>query len=273
MRSIEHVADRIGHLPIASGLHPPTPVEVPGSGVRHLAAGFAWALVFGYLLAELVTATAWKSAYSFRYDTISDLGITTCTPHACSPLHLLMNATFVALGLVTIAGAVVFRDYVPHGPRQWSVVALAVIIGLSTAATGFFPSNDGIVVHVLAVLPGFVSRHIVLILLAIWLWKHRRLAALWSAFCASAGIVGAVLMVIGLQVGITERLVLYPLPIWMAVTGALIALAPLRNVVRAMRSVRPPTGGPPAEPTMQRPPHGAGSRCTAWFRARGSPPS
>ncbi|MFI9537649.1 DUF998 domain-containing protein [Nocardia fusca] len=243
MRITEHVADRIGYAPIAPGLHPATPAPVPGTGFRHLAAGVAWVLVFGYLLAELVTATAWESAYSFRHHTVSDLGITTCTPHACSPLHLLMNATFVALGLVTIAGAVVFRNYIPHGPRQWSVVALAVVIGLSTAATGFFPSDDGIVLHVLAVLPAFVSRHIVLILLAIWLWKHRRLAALWSAFCASAGIVGAVLMMIGLQVGMTERLVLYPLPTWMAVTGAAIVLAPLRNAVRAMRSVRPPASG------------------------------
>lgn len=234
MRTSEHVTDRIGYSSSAPGLGPATSVPEPGPGRRlhHLAAGFAWTLVFAYLLAELVTATAWKSAYSFRHDTISDLGITTCTPHACSPLHLLMNATFVALGLVTIVGAVVFRDYIPHGPRQWSIVALAVIIGLSTAATGIFPSSDRIVVHILAVMPAFISRHIVLILLAIWLWKHRRLVALWSAFCASTGIVGAVLMMIGLQVGITERLVLYPLPTWMAVTGTAIVLAPLRNAVR-----------------------------------------
>ncbi|MGW1741207.1 DUF998 domain-containing protein [Nocardia sp. NPDC001965] len=230
MRTVDHLIARIGYPPTVPGLGPVT--AVPGSGVRYLAAGFAWILVFGYLLAELVTATAWKSAYSFRNDTISDLGITTCTPHACSPLHLLMNATFVALGLVTIAGALVFRHYIPRGPRQWSIVVLAVIIGLSTAATGLFPSDDGIVVHALAVMPAFVSRHIVLILLAIWLWKHRLVMALWSAFCASAGLVGAVLMVVGLQVGITERLVLYPLPAWMAVTGAAIVLAPLRNAGR-----------------------------------------
>lgn len=227
---LDHLTARTGYPPPAPGRDPVA--AVPGSGNRHLVAGFAWTLVFGYLLAELVTATAWKSAYSFRHDTISDLGITTCTPQACSPLHLLMNATFVALGLVTMAGALVFRHYIPRGPRQWSIVVLAVIIGLSTAATGLFPSDNGIVVHALAVMPAFVSRHIVLILLAIWLWKHRRLVALWSAFCASAGLVGAVLMAIGLQVGITERLVLYPLPTWMAVTGAAIMLAPLRNAVR-----------------------------------------
>ncbi|MFD0364937.1 DUF998 domain-containing protein [Nocardia sp. GCM10030253] len=199
---------------------------------RHTTAGIAWTLGFAYLLAELVTATAWKTAYSFRHDTISDLGITACTPSMCSPLHLVMNAAFVALGLLTIVGAIGFRDLLPHGRRQWSIVALAVIIGLSTAATGFFPSNDGAVVHFLAVMPAFVSRHIVLILLAIWLWNQRRLVAMWSALCASTGLTGTVLLAIGLQVGITERLVFYPLPTWMAVTGAAIMINPLRAAVR-----------------------------------------
>ncbi|AYF79224.1 DUF998 domain-containing protein [Nocardia yunnanensis] len=204
--------------------------------LRHTATGLAWTLIFAYVVAELVTATAWRTAYSFRYDTISDLGVTACTPSVCSPLHLVMNATFVALGLITIIGAMGFRDYLPHGLRQWSIVALAVVIGLSTAATAMFLSNDGVVVHFLAVLPAFVSRHIVLILLTVWLWKQRRLVAVWSAFCAATGITGTVLLAIGLQVGITERLVFYPLPTWMAVTGTAIALTPLR--IRARQRIR-----------------------------------
>ncbi|MEV0464795.1 DUF998 domain-containing protein [Nocardia tengchongensis] len=200
--------------------------------LRHTVAAIAWTLTFAYLVAEFATSVAWRSGYSFRHDTISDLGVTACTPSMCSPLHLLMNATFVALGLLTIIGAVGFRDYIPHGRRQWSIVALAVVIGLSTAATGVFPSNDGIVVHGLAVMPALVSRHIVLTLLAIWLWKQRRLAAVWSAACASAGVTGMILLMIGLQVGITERLVFYPLPAWMAVTGAAIVLEPLKKAVR-----------------------------------------
>ncbi len=196
---------------------------------RHTIAGIAWTLGFAYLIAEFVTAVFWKTGYSFRHDTISDLGITACTPDMCSPLHLLMNAAFVALGLLTIIGAVGFRDYLPHGHRRWWIVAFAVVIGLSTAATGVAPSDNGIIVHGLAVMPAFVSRHIVLILLAIWLWKQRRLAAIWSAFCASTGLTGTVLFTIGLQVGISERLVLYPLPAWMAITGAVVVLGPLRR--------------------------------------------
>ncbi|MEV6071568.1 DUF998 domain-containing protein [Nocardia sp. NPDC052001] len=197
--------------------------------LRHTVAAIAWTLTFAYLAAELTVAIAWKTGYSFRYDTISDLGVTACTPSMCSPLHLLMNSTFVALGLITIVGAIGFRDYIPHGPRQWSIIALAIVIGLSTAATGVFPSNDGILVHGLAVMPAFVSRHVVLVLLSIWLWRRRRLVAMWSAVCASTGLTGTVLLTIGIQVGITERLVFYPLPTWMAVTGAVTVLGPLRR--------------------------------------------
>lgn len=132
---------------------------------------------------------------------------------------------------MTIVGAIGFRDFLPHGPRQWSVVGLAIVIGLSTAATGVFPSNDGILVHGLAVMPAFVSRHVVLVLLAIWLWKQRRLLAVWSAVCATTGVAGTILLTIGLQVGITECLVFYPLPTWMAVSGAVIMLEPLRRAV------------------------------------------
>ncbi|MBF6172358.1 DUF998 domain-containing protein [Nocardia blacklockiae] len=225
--------------------------------LRHTVAGIAWTLALGYLVVEFVTAIAWKRDYSFRHDTISDLGITACTPNLCSPLHLLMNAAFVALGLLTIIGAIGFRHYIPHGRRQWSIVALAVIIGASTAATGVFPSNDGIIIHGLAVLPALISRHVVLILLAIWLWKHRRLAALWSAVCASTGLTGTVLFTIGLQVGITERLLFYPLPVWMAVTGAAIVLTPLRSAISGR--IRIPLGSPAA-------------RISGWHRHDGGRP-
>ncbi|MFC8381872.1 DUF998 domain-containing protein [Nocardia sp. NPDC057272] len=194
--------------------------------------------MFAYLLAERVTATASKTAYSFRHDTISDLGVTTCTPNACSPLHLVMNATFVALGSLTVVGAIGLLDYIPHGPRQWSIVVLAVVIGASTAATGVFPSDDGIVVHALAVMPAFVSRHIVLILLTIWLWRNWRMAAIWSGLCATAGLTGTVLLMIGLQVGVTERLVFYPLPAWMAVTGTAIVLTTARTAMPWRRTLR-----------------------------------
>ena len=112
--------------------------------VRHGFAGITWSLVFVYLLAEVFTAMAWKKPYSFRADTISDLGVTTCSATMCSPMHLVMNAAFVILGVATIVGAILLREFIPEGYRRKSVLTLAVITGLSTAATGLFPSNDGV---------------------------------------------------------------------------------------------------------------------------------
>ncbi|MCE5289029.1 MAG: DUF998 domain-containing protein [Nocardiaceae bacterium] len=204
---------------------------------QHCAAGLAWSLAFLYLAAEIVTAYAWTVPYSFRRDTISDLGVTACTAHLCSPLHLLMNATFVALGFVTIAGAVLFRSVVPRGYRQWWLGSLSLITGLSTAATGLVPSSDGIVAHLLAVVPAFVSRHLVLILIAVWLWRRRRIVAAWSAACAMSGIVGVVLLAGSVvQIGISERLVLYPLPIFMAVTGLSVLTTTLAKTASRRRA-------------------------------------
>ncbi|WP_018159526.1 DUF998 domain-containing protein [Smaragdicoccus niigatensis] len=201
---------------------------------RYGAAGLAWSLAFLYLASEIVTAYAWKVPYSFSRDSISDLGVTACSAILCSPLHLLMNATFVVLGLLTIVGAVLFRGVLPRGYRQWWLGSLSLITGLSTAATGLVPSSDGIVAHLLAVVPAFASRHVVLILIAVWLWRQRRTVAVWSAACAVSGIVGVVLLAGSVvQIGISERLVLYPLPIFMAVTGlAVLATTVTRSVSR-----------------------------------------
>ncbi len=66
--------------------------------LRHAAAGTAWVLSFAYLLAEVFTAAAWSTPYSFAQDSISSLGVTTCEVGSCSPMHDVMNSAFVALG-------------------------------------------------------------------------------------------------------------------------------------------------------------------------------
>ncbi|AEF39903.1 DUF998 domain-containing protein [Hoyosella subflava] len=206
---------------------------------RNIAAGAAWSLAFAYLAAEIVTAYAWKTTYSFQHRTISDLGVTDCTPELCSPLHPLMNATFVTLGVLTIFGAVLFSVAIPHGYRRRLIVSLAVLTGLSTAATGLVPSNYGIVPHMLAVLPGFIARHILLILVAIWMWQQHRLVAILAALCALSGLSGIILLVATpVHIGISERIVLYPLPVFMAFTGTAIMTATLVKVRSQRRALR-----------------------------------
>lgn len=200
--------------------------------LRHAAAGTAWILSFAYLLAELFTAAAWNTPYSFAQNSISSLGVTTCEVGACSPMHDVMNSTFVALGALTLVGAFFLHRHIRSGKSKKWILSLAVIIAISTAATGLFPANDGTIVHWAAVLPGFVARHVVLALIAWHLWSTKRVVAVWSALCALVGVVGAVLMLAQtLHFGLGERLALYPMPAWMAVTGTAVLLALARRTV------------------------------------------
>ncbi|MGC0364691.1 putative membrane protein [Rhodococcus sp. 27YEA15] len=190
-----------------------------------------------YLLVEIVTADAWKTPYSFARDSISSLGVTTCSADSCSPMHEVMNAAFMILGALTIAGAALLHRYIPPGRSKKWILGLAVVVALSTAATGLFPANDGTFVHWTAVLPGFIARHAVLALMAFRFWNHHRWISIWSGVCAATGILGAVLLMgRTLTFGLGERLTLYPLPMWMAVTGVAALLALMRRTV--LRDVR-----------------------------------
>ncbi|KAA0021461.1 hypothetical protein [Antrihabitans cavernicola] len=187
---------------------------------------------FAYLFAEVFTAAAWKTPYSFAHDSISSLGVTTCEAGSCSPLHDVMNFSFIALGIVTFLGALLLSRHIPSVVGKRWILVLAALIAASTAATGIFPANDGTIVHWSAVLPGFVARHVVLVIIAWHFWNHNRWVAVWSALCAITGITGGVLLLAKtLQFGTGERLALYPLPLWMAVTGAAVLVALLRRTL------------------------------------------
>lgn len=202
------------------------------SNTRHAVAGTLWFLSVVYLLAEIITAAAWTTPYSFARDSISSLGVTTCVTGSCSPAHEVMNAAFIILGVITILGALLLHHHIVNRTTKTWILGLAVIIAASTAATGLFPANDGTLIHWSAVLPGFVGRHVVLVLIAWHLRKTRRVVAVWSAVCAATGVIGAVLMLANaLHFGIGERLALYPLPAWMAVTGAAVLFAVLRRTL------------------------------------------
>ncbi|MFD4368204.1 DUF998 domain-containing protein [Rhodococcus sp. NPDC058521] len=197
--------------------------------IRLLVGSLLWILAVGYLVSEAFTAEAWSTPYSYVHNSISDLGVTDCV-QVCSPLHWYMNISFVVMGLLMTAGAILLRRHIPRGRRRRWAVGLAIVIGVSTAATGFFPANANPIGHFVAVLPGFVGRHILLILVAWVLWRRMRWTAVWTTVCALIGLVGGVLLAFpDAYFGLTERLVLYPLPIWMVVVGVAIFVSVLRR--------------------------------------------
>src|SRR5580704_160043 len=76
--------------------------------------GALWILTIVFLVGQVIAASAWKGppAYSVLNDAISDLGVTACgtvsiagTPgYYCSPLHDVMNASFVLTGVFITLG-------------------------------------------------------------------------------------------------------------------------------------------------------------------------
>ena len=84
-----------------------------------LVGGLAWVVgTLQYAICQLIVARAYAGTYSLHDNYISDLGNTACGPFAvphgvpmdvCSPEHALMNTSFVAIGILTVAGALLLR--------------------------------------------------------------------------------------------------------------------------------------------------------------------
>ena len=88
----------------------------PGSSStssKGLAVGGAfWLLSLEFFLGQAIAQLAWTgSPYSLYNNVISDLGITVCETvkgdYLCSPLHNVMNASFILAGTMRMASSAV----------------------------------------------------------------------------------------------------------------------------------------------------------------------
>jgi hypothetical membrane protein len=70
--------------------------------------------------------------------------------YVCSPLHSTMNASFIIIGILTIAGAIALQRIWPH--RRLATVALIlwIITGVGKIVVGLVPENTNINLHLLA---------------------------------------------------------------------------------------------------------------------------
>lgn len=213
---------------------------------QHRLGAWCWLTTALYFAVEPVVASAWGSSYSFVRDTISILGVTDCVPAGdlspvagCSPRHVLLNGSFVVLGLLTGAGAILLRRQWPR--RKTTVVGLMLfaVASLSTTATGLFPVNLSVTAHSAVALPQFPLQNLgVLLLSCVW-WRDHRRAATFGLLCGAAGLAGMLLFFgatpLGLGLGAPERLALYPKTVWTAVVGALVLLHSPGDVLRSER--------------------------------------
>lgn len=191
--------------------------------------GLAWVLTLVYFAGQAVAQVAWRTPFSLVDNRVSDLGATSCGTaltgaFICSPLHAVMNATLVVTGLLLLAGMVLVRGAWPRRRlTTWGLVMLA-IAGAGTVLVGLAPENVSMPLHLLGAL-NIPCGNLAMLLLGLAAWNTDRARAWLSLALAAIGFLGIVagpLLVVltGHGGGLAERVALYPLIAWAAVTGA-----------------------------------------------------
>jgi hypothetical membrane protein len=225
--------------------HGTTEAGRPRAAARVLRAGGAlWILAtLQYAVVQVVVAAAWHHPpYSWLSNYISDLGNTACgrftVPHGtpayvCSPLHATMNGSFIATGILTIAGAVLLRRLWPHGRLAAAALVLWVITGLGKVAVGLVPENTNISLHLLAAFNIPVGCAAIL-LLSLAIRRAGRAVSIAGIVLAALGLAGTALstagqfagsaLYLGLGAGGMERVADYPGSLWVLMIGILAVL-------------------------------------------------
>jgi hypothetical membrane protein len=183
-----------------------------------------------FFVAQIVVGSAWKwPAYSWSWNNVSDLGNARCqmwaedghaATYVCSPLHSLMNATFVLEGCCVIFGIFATRSLWERSVRSKLARTCLVLAALGVVIAGLAPADIHENIHVvLGALPIALFGNIGLVLTGKAIGQPRYLGPALGII----GIVCAYLFLsqryLGLGPGGMERLWGYNFLIWTAVTG------------------------------------------------------
>jgi hypothetical membrane protein len=180
-----------------------------------------------YFVVQLVVSLRWSPAYNLQRNTISDLGNTACGRFngrfVCSPLHTLMNVSFIILGATMIAGSVLIGHALPPTRARKLGFSFLTIAGVGVVVVGIFPENTVSALHGLgATLPFTIGNVGVIVLgLSLALPRALRLVTLSLGTIALAALVFyASSHYLGLGEGGIERLVAYPQTVWLMLLGS-----------------------------------------------------
>jgi len=198
-----------------------------------------WMVSIQYYIIQLIVALAWATPYSLTHNPISDLGNTACGVYSgrpvCSPLHSLMNASFITLGFTMIFGAALIYQEFKETTGSLTGFVFMSIAGLGTLIVGSFPENSISALHVLGATLPFLIGNVGLVVLGAVLDIPRWLR-IYTLFSGIVSLVALALFTgniyLGLSVGGMERVVAYPQTMWLIVFGIYIS----SNHIKAMIS-------------------------------------
>jgi hypothetical membrane protein len=203
----------------------------PASLSRQVGFGAAcWTLSVAIFVVEAIAQAAFTRPYGLATNFISDLGNTACGPfsdggyqaNVCSPLHVLMNGTFIAVGALHVLGAVCTRRAWPRGPLSDLGLALLAIAGVGLILVGLAPENLNLSLHSLGALFGLSCLNAAMILLGSALLRVARPLAIAALVAGVVGALGSLVFVeslAGVPVGTAERIADYPATAMVVVFG------------------------------------------------------
>ncbi len=194
---------------------------------RHPLVGPAlWILSVQYFAVQIVVAQAWAASYSWRLNTISDLGNTTCGTYGgryvCSPSHALMNVSLTVLGITMILGSLLIYQQYKDGRGSLAGFSCMAISGLGSLLVGLSPENSISALHIAGATWSFFVGNVGLVVLSLALSISRSLR-IYTFLSGALALVALGLFVshsyLGLGEGGMERIVAYPQTVWLIVFG------------------------------------------------------
>lgn len=180
-----------------------------------------------FFVAQIIAQLAWPGYSVSQYD-VSALGVTECGQYtngsgglsfyACSPLHVVMNAGFILVGVFTSAGVILTRSIWPRRRLTRVGVAFVAVSGLGGILAGVFPANLNFGLHVLGALMDFLFAGSGILLLGAGVRKRNGGLAAWSLVLGGIAIMGFVLynsqIFLGLGPGGMERVLGFSPVVW-----------------------------------------------------------
>lgn len=189
-----------------------------------------WVLSAEYFIVQYIVARDWRYTYSLTKNTISDLGNTVCGiyggRYVCSPLHNLMNLSFISLGFLMLIGAILIQQ--EFNKTKYSIFGFGclALAGIGTILVGIFPENTINVLHSIGAFLPFLIGNIGIIILGfiLKLPKYLKIYTILSGcICLIALIFFITKTYLGIGEGGIERIVAYPQTVWLIVFGVYIS--------------------------------------------------
>jgi hypothetical membrane protein len=206
-----------------------------------LVGAVCWILSVEYFVGQAIAQVAWKTPYSLVDNPISDLGNTVCggwppagagsqlavrlgagNGYVCSPLHDVMNISFITAGVLMLFGVYFTRNAWPRRRLATWGLALLALSGLGKIVVGFVPENKSLLFHEAGGI-GIPLSIVGILLVGLAVRQTHPRVATFSMVLAGLGAVGLVVgflaTVIGHGHGAAERLEAYPVFVWAIVLG------------------------------------------------------